>query len=673
MRKILATFTAFAMCLSLLSGFAVRPKAAGTVNVELPKTTGIYLAEYINIEYNEALGKDVTHEGVDSYGNVILLNGGNEAIRWREQDNPWYFNEEELNNGKGPNVSPSDSFWFDYVDGTKVTHLSVKDLTFTHIDGTAYPEVTAVANNDDSRIISFKTTKLDPVLVTYKAGKTNNKMVICPQLDANFYSSSERSIDSYVSDNHINVIKGKTKDIWLHLCDDSWDEARFEMNPDEFDIFFWEDNNVPASDVLSVEPVSIDNPKNLIYKITLKGNQDISGYQLSFNYKKYDINNPNDEWDEGRFIEVNIVEGNTLLTCGDQNLNVKGKQYSIKDSNRYEEEAWISTYGNVPIYTALRFIDGNGQSFDISNPSDIKFYQQNWNDSVEDFVTDTTPSETPVTITHVGDTNLLEFTPNGKGGGNYAIGYKDNAPSGKIVFLLGDDSGINDGFFTSNAASSKTYVKDAVSTGLSDTTIYFGVSSQDDWVKSCKTDKITLIDENGNDLSANVKNTDGAAMTFPNNFTATYSNKIVIPKRTIKSSAILSLNYSATMGDGNVEARTAKFYVFYNPVGATFTVSNVTYVVNDFDSVAVKSVKNTLKKVTIPATVNEFKVNAIEAKAMNGCKKLKTITVKSTAIKAVGTNAFKGVKKSATIKVPKANLKAYKNLFKKGGFKGKVK
>ncbi|MCR4717189.1 MAG: leucine-rich repeat protein [Lachnospiraceae bacterium] len=638
------------------------------------------MTEYVEFEYSEAVNRDVLHEGIDTFGNVVLLNGGNEAIRWRDQDDPWYFNEEELSNGNGPGVAPADNFWFDYIDGTKVTHLSVKDLTFTHLDGSAYPEATFVAHSDDSRVTVFNTTKLDPILVTYNAGKTNNKMVIRPELGSHLYSAAEKSIDSYVSASHVNVLKGKTKDLWMHMCD-SWEEARFEADPANLvEVNYW-DNDAQkevvlkgdqAADFVNVEAVSVDDPKNLVYKVTLKGNEAIDRFNLNLSYKKYDVNSPEGKWDEGEWIEVNVVEGNTLFACGEWNLFVNGKQYGIKDPNDYNENVWIDTYGNAPFYTALRYVDAEGNTIDITNPADITFYQRTWDDSVQDMVPGDKAPEAPVIVTRVGDTNLLEFTPNGKGSGDYVIGYKDNAPSGLIAFCIGDDEGMRDGFFTSSKASSKTYARDAVNTGLSDTTLYYGISSKDDFVKSGKTIDITLIDENGNDLSAKVKSIDGESMTFANG-TATYSNMIVIPKGTLKSSAVLKLHYLATVGEGETEERYANFFVFYNPVGATFTASNVTYVVSDFNSVSVKSVKKSLKKVTIPAKVNGFSVNAIEAKAMKGCKSLKTITVKSTTIKTVGSNAFKGVKKTTTIKVPKAKLKAYKTLFKKGGFKGKVK
>lgn len=100
-----------------------------------------------------------------------------------------------------------------------------------------------------------------------------------------------------------------------------------------------------------------------------------------------------------------------------------------------------------------------------------------------------------------------------------------------------------------------------------------------------------------------------------------------------------------------------------------------------------------ITKVTLPATVTSIgkeafsgcsklttvsipkNVTSIGTKAFSGCKKLKTITIKTTKLtaKSISSGAFKGLSKNVTIKVPKKQLKAYKQLFKKKGFKGKVK
>lgn len=136
-----------------------------------------------------------------------------------------------------------------------------------------------------------------------------------------------------------------------------------------------------------------------------------------------------------------------------------------------------------------------------------------------------------------------------------------------------------------------------------------------------------------------------------------------------------------------------------------YTIKNLVYKVTNTSGkkkavsvVGVKSKK--VKSISIPATVKiagaKYKVTAIGSKAFQNCSKLKTVTigknvtkigasafakdkkltkltVKGTSLKSVGKKAFAKVPKKAKIKVPKKSKKAYKKLFKKGAFKGKVK
>lgn len=110
--------------------------------------------------------------------------------------------------------------------------------------------------------------------------------------------------------------------------------------------------------------------------------------------------------------------------------------------------------------------------------------------------------------------------------------------------------------------------------------------------------------------------------------------------------------------------------------GTTDTVDGLTYKVTGKNAATVTKGANKAS-VTIPAKVSidgaSFNVTGIDKNAFKGCSKVKTLTVKSTTIKTVGAGALKALKKTAVAKVPKAKKKAYKKLFKKGGFKGKVK
>lgn len=102
-------------------------------------------------------------------------------------------------------------------------------------------------------------------------------------------------------------------------------------------------------------------------------------------------------------------------------------------------------------------------------------------------------------------------------------------------------------------------------------------------------------------------------------------------------------------------------------IPATVKISGVSHKVTSVAASAFKG-NQKLTKVTIGKNITTIGKNAF-----NGCKKLKTITVKTSVLKSVGSKAFTGVPKKATAKMPKAKKVAYKKLFKKGGYKGKVK
>ena len=125
-------------------------------------------------------------------------------------------------------------------------------------------------------------------------------------------------------------------------------------------------------------------------------------------------------------------------------------------------------------------------------------------------------------------------------------------------------------------------------------------------------------------------------------------------------------------------------------IPSSVKIGNETYKVTSIADDAFKNNKK-MTSVTIPSSVetigkNAFKgckkltkvtipknVTTIGKDAFRNCKKLKTITIKSKNITSVGKGAFKGVSSKITIKVPKSKKKAYTKLFKKAGYKNKIK
>lgn len=133
-------------------------------------------------------------------------------------------------------------------------------------------------------------------------------------------------------------------------------------------------------------------------------------------------------------------------------------------------------------------------------------------------------------------------------------------------------------------------------------------------------------------------------------------------------------------------------------VGDKVTKKKLTYVVtsvkksNPTVALVGSTNKKSVKTISIPATVEisgtKYKVTAIKAKALKGCKKLtkvtigknvtkiekeafkdckklSNVTIGAKKLKSIGKNAFKGIKKTATFKVPKGKLKSYKKILKK--------
>lgn len=87
----------------------------------------------------------------------------------------------------------------------------------------------------------------------------------------------------------------------------------------------------------------------------------------------------------------------------------------------------------------------------------------------------------------------------------------------------------------------------------------------------------------------------------------------------------------------------------------TVKISGVDYKVIQIDAKAFNGCKK-LKKITIGANVS-----SIGKQAFNGCKKLSKITLKGTALKNIKTGAFKKTSAKMTVKVPKKLKKAQRN------------
>lgn len=99
------------------------------------------------------------------------------------------------------------------------------------------------------------------------------------------------------------------------------------------------------------------------------------------------------------------------------------------------------------------------------------------------------------------------------------------------------------------------------------------------------------------------------------------------------------------------------------------TVKSDTFKVTAIGKEAFKYVM--FRKITIGANITSIGKNAFKGASWS----VRQVVIKTTKLnsKNVADTAFKGLNKDVVITVPKSKLSAYKKLFKKKGFKGKVK
>ena len=195
-------------------------------------------------------------------------------------------------------------------------------------------------------------------------------------------------------------------------------------------------------------------------------------------------------------------------------------------------------------------------------------------------------------------------------------------------------------------------------------------------MKGAKFKSVSLTDSKGHDYGSMVKVKSNAGVKFENGRTTINSFEFTIPAGVVFTSCKLNVKLEVETDNGGTEewSHFNCYIMKYPPKkGLKYTLDGVTYKVTGNETASVCKVKAGAKKVTIPRFAGVMKVTAIDANAMKGCKKLTTINVESEYIKSVGKGAFDGVPAKAVAKVPKSKKKAYAKLFKKAGFKGKVK
>ena len=696
LKRLTALISSAVMVFSLLGGIGPAKVAQAEVTSELPMADGIYVTAYVPYDWDTG----VVSEDKDQNGNTVLVDESGEWIHYRDDDG-WYLYDDEITNGRGIGIEPQGQLWFDYVsDGKKVTHLPLSKLTFTRLDGSPCEAFSFGEWEMDKRAIQYSFADTEPVLVTYKGAEKNNRMVLNLQMWDHFFTTPTKELGSYIyGDDTQGVVEGGTKDFYFIAERDPDDGDGLLVDPDTMlSIYYYDEEK--NQDVRITDPAEVakfataswvsdpEDHKNVVIKVTVNGVPGIRSFQIDAGYRGFNISDPSSSWHEGgqRFW-VDVCEANSLLGLNGYNLTVGGGDFRMKSDDL---SFFAKGYGYQTVYwdsitTAFKFIDAEGNESFVTNPEDLTFYYKGYDEATDkEFLGDKVTDGTVTALRHSADSPLIDvnYAPNRDNedkGCAFTVGYKDIKPdveSGNYLDFYFWDKDVGRGFFYEKKANSENYATSTMSNGLAPITLYLARKRFPELADvKCAGDQISLVDEEFAQYGDKVSESRNAGVTFEDGAETAESWKIVIPAGVLKSDAKLTIPILCTDTEGNSWTEYYDYFIFHEAPGkgTTFTKSGVTYKFTGASTLAVSKVKTSATKVTIPAKVYGYKVTSIAAKAMNGCKKLKTITVKSTTIKSVGKKAFNKVPKKAVAKVPKSKKKAYKKLFKKGGFKGTVK
>ena len=696
LKRVTAMVSAVVMVFSLLAGVSGSTQSAAKTNSELPKTAGLYRAEWICRAYDEKTDSEFVRTDKDANGNEVLVDDVGNFIRYQDQDNPEYLTN-GIKDGWGLGCSPVDDLWFDYVSGNKVKHANLSDLKFTNLDGTALTGVDFESARVDPRAISVNAKKTGPILVTYKGAKKNNKMIIDISLSESFYTANPASIESYVNGD-LTVVSGKTKDVYLDLIT-NWEEARYKIDPATMiSVEYWDDakredvvlTGADAASLVTVTPVSTDE-HHPVYKLTVNGKipaENSDSFRIRCRYKKYDVNAGDESgWDEDRDVNFRVVEGNTLTGLDTNwNLYIDGNgELNVKEdeAHGFQRENYYDGVPGMPIFIAFRYIDADGNASYVTDAADLTFYDTRWDDAAQKHVLgDKVPAGT-VTVEPAGKKTpvvSLNFLPDDlerDGDHEFIVAHKDQVPDpDKALYVNFTYHGYGDGFYKSKKASADTWFNSTMTDGNEDIKIYLAICGNEGRVKAAKFKAVHLIDAKGHDDGGLVKVKSKAGVKFANERSTIESLEITIPAGVIYTDYKLNVEMEVDTDYGGKETwGHFNNYIFYHAAGkgTKYTLGGVTYKVTGEYKAVVSKVKASAKKVVIPRFAGVMKVTAIEKNAMKGCKKLTKIDVESEYIKSVGKGAFDGVPAKAVAKVPKSKKKAYSKMFKTAGFKGKVK
>ncbi len=733
-KKVTAVLASFSLLAAGFAGISFGGRTADAeVETELPKVSGLYMAEYFEMDESDHVRTDT-----DAAGNTVLVNEEGEWIRYLDQDQPDYL-VSGLKEGWGMGFDDDDERWFDYVEDGNVTHVDPSELTITHLDGTPCNHISVTAKESDERVAVFHMGAVENVKISYKGAALNNAMIGEFALRTGFYKSDTMSLESRISGD-VSVVKDKSKDYYFHMTD-TWEEAGFRFDPEKgVQVRYWDNakqddvwlSGADTKEFVTITPVSEIDPHHLVYKLTANGitKGDSSDYEVKLLFTKYNRKDESDSYEEDRCLNIKITEANSLYTSEWSDVMVKGDRYVYPEHVYFTKNSWFGS-GNTgtPLYLMFQYSDEEGNLHPVTDLSKLTLWHGEWNEEkqqdnytkLEEGVLKLEkayPDSEIVKISYLGEVKDFE--------NEYTITYDGASPAGHgnqidIAFVPARFDDLST--YTSKEISDDAFINEIKTDGTADVTVYAAsvdVTDQVKWntVKSVEIKEIQLMDEDGNDLSDEVKRDNSVKLTEKSGRKIIFGEAITIPKGTLSGSAKMRIEFivRGTGGDGkDYENNATKdvFFLYSEPAvtpgkeetnapakGTKQTVGGAVYTVTGKGTASFTSGKKNAKTVTVADTVKikgvSHKVTTVAAKAckgnakltklvigknvisigknaFNGCKKLKTITIKTSALKSVGSKAFTSVPKTAKISVPKAKKAAYKKLLKKGGYKGKVK
>lgn len=557
-------------------------------------------------------------------------------------------------------------------------------------------------------------------------------MIVDFQLRTGFYTSDTMSLESRVKD-EASVVNGKTRDFYFHMTEE-WEDAGFRFDPEKgVEVRYWDNEKQDdvwlsgdaVKEFVTVTPVSADDPHHLVYKLTANGLQKSGSqdYEIKLDYTRYNVKDASDTNEEDRRLNIKVTEANALYAAEWSELTVKGDKYVYPEKPYFTSNTWYGA-GNTAnvVYMLFQYSDAEGNLKPMTDLSKLTFWHGEWIEEQQKDVYEKLADGVLKVEKAYPDSDLVKISYLGEArdfGNEYTITYDgaDPAGHGNQIDIAFTPAVFNElSTYSSKEISDDAYANEFKTDGTADVDIYaatIDTSEKTPWniINSVEIQEISLTDEEGVDLSGEIKEDNGITLTEKTGQKILFKEKITIPKGTLSSSAKMRIEFivHGMGGDGKTydDQRSTDVFIFYsepevkNPAkGTKETVGGAVYTVTGEGTASFTTGKKNAKTVVVPDTVKisgvSHKVTAVAANAckgnaklakltigknvtsigknaFNGCKKLKTITIKTSALKSIGAKAFTSVPKTAKAGVPKAKKKAYQTLLKKGGYKGKVK